>query len=85
MTIAALHAFVQNQQGDAWQYTLDSLSQFFEAALARKESDYAFQETDRHPFELQKVELPSPAHELIGTYLDRRTCWAGAPRNSTLL
>ena len=57
MTIASLHAFVQNQQGDAWNYTLDSLSQFFEAALARKESDFMGPEGSHHPFDPRKVEV----------------------------
>jgi maltose alpha-D-glucosyltransferase/alpha-amylase len=69
MTVASLHAFVQSQ-GDAWHYTLDSLSQFFEAALARKESENAGSEARRHPLDLQGLEVPSHVHELIGGYLD---------------
>jgi maltose alpha-D-glucosyltransferase / alpha-amylase len=68
--VAALHAFVQDQQGDAWHYTLDSLSQFFEAALARKESDFAGPEGSHHPFDLRKAEFPAHVHEAIGSYLD---------------
>jgi maltose alpha-D-glucosyltransferase/alpha-amylase len=70
MTVAALHAFVQDSQGDAWHYTLDSLSQFFEAALARKESDFAGPEGSHHPMELRNVEFPAHVHEAIGGYLD---------------
>jgi maltose alpha-D-glucosyltransferase/alpha-amylase len=70
ITVAALHAFVQDQQGDAWHYTLDSLSQFFEAALARKESDFASPDGSHHPLELRKMEIPSHVHEAIGSYLD---------------
>ena len=69
MAVGSLHAFVQNQ-GDAWHYTLDSLGQFFDAALARKEADCAQPEQSRHPMDLRKVEIPAHAHELIGTYLD---------------
>ena len=69
MAVGALHAFVQNQ-GDAWDYTLDSLSQFLEAALARKDSEYTAADAGRHPLDLRKAELPPHAHELIGTYLD---------------
>ena len=61
---------MQDQQGDAWHYTLDSLSQFFEAALARKESDFSGPDGSHHPFDLRKVEIPSHAHESIGSYLD---------------
>ncbi len=67
--VASLHAFVQNQ-GDAWHYTLDSLSQFFEAALARKESEGAGLEGRHHPLDLEGLEVPSHVHELIGGYLD---------------
>jgi maltose alpha-D-glucosyltransferase/alpha-amylase len=70
VAVAALHAFVQDQQGDAWHYTLDSLSQFFEAALTRKESDFAGPEGSHHPFELRNVEIPAHVHEAIGGYLD---------------
>ncbi len=68
--VAALHAFIQDQQGDAWHYTLDALSQFFEAALARKESDFAGPEGSHHPFDLRKAEFPPHVHEAIGSYLD---------------
>ena len=68
--VAALHGFVQDQQGDAWHYTLDSLSQFFEAALTRKESDFSGPEGSHHPMDLRKVEIPPHVHEAIGGYLD---------------
>jgi len=68
--VAAMHAFVQDQQGDAWHYTLDSLSQFFEGALARKESDFAGPEGSHHPMDLRKMEIPPHVHEAIGGYLD---------------
>ncbi len=69
-TVAALHAFIQDQQGDAWHYTLDALSQFFEAALARKESDFTGPEGSHHPFDLRTREVPAHVHESIGSYLD---------------
>ncbi len=68
-SVAVLHAFIENQ-GDAWHYTLDSLGRFFEAALARRESEYATPEGNRHPYELRNAEFPGHVHELIGTYLD---------------
>jgi maltose alpha-D-glucosyltransferase/alpha-amylase len=70
ITVAALHAFIQDQQGDAWHYTLDSLSRFFEAALARKESDFAAPEGSCHPFDMRKREIPQHVHETMGSYLD---------------
>ena len=69
ISVAVLHAFIENQ-GDAWHYTIDSLSRFFEAALARRESEYATTGGNRHPYDIRNVELPGHAHELIGTYLD---------------
>jgi maltose alpha-D-glucosyltransferase/alpha-amylase len=68
--VAALHAFVQDQQGDAWHYTVDSLSQFFESALTRKESDFAGPEGRHDPLNLRNIEVPAHAHEAIGSYLD---------------
>ena len=67
--VATLCAFVENQ-GDAWHYTLDSLSQFFEAGLARRESDYTGPEMTRHPLDLHTAEFPAHVHELMGAYLD---------------
>ena len=69
ISVAVLHAFIENQ-GDAWHYTVDSLSRFFEAALARQESEHAISGTSRHPFDLRNADVPAHVHELIGTYLD---------------
>src|SRR5260370_33787727 len=69
MSMGAVDGFVQNQ-GDAWRYTLDSLSQFFAAALARHESEHVSAAGNRHPLDLRHSELPQHAHELIGAYLD---------------
>jgi maltose alpha-D-glucosyltransferase/alpha-amylase len=63
-----LHGFVQNQ-GNAWRYTLDALSQFFEAALTRHESEHATPEQN-HPLDLLRADFPQRVHELIGTYAD---------------
>ena len=68
VSVAVLHAFIENQ-GDAWHYTLDSLSRFFEAALARKESEHGSGGPSGHLFDLQGAEIPAHVHELIGTYL----------------
>jgi maltose alpha-D-glucosyltransferase/alpha-amylase len=69
ISVAVLHAFIENQ-GDAWHYTVDSLSRFFESALARRESEYATPGDHRHPYQLRNTEFPSHVHELIGTFLD---------------
>jgi maltose alpha-D-glucosyltransferase/alpha-amylase len=68
MSVAVLHGFVQNQ-GNAWRYALDALSQFFESALTRHESEHTTPEQN-HPLELLRAEFPQPVHELIGTYVD---------------
>ena len=67
--IAALFAFVENL-GNAWHYTLDSLSRFFETALARRDQDAVASGDKEHPYDLASTELPAHAHELIGDYLD---------------
>jgi maltose alpha-D-glucosyltransferase/alpha-amylase len=69
MSVAVLHGFVQNQ-GDAWRYTLDSLSQFFAAALARQESENVSAAASRHYLDVRLSELPQHAHELLGAYVD---------------
>ena len=68
MSVAVLHGFVQNQ-GNAWRYTLDALSQFFEAALTRHESEHATP-GENHPLDLLRTDFPQRVHELIGTYAD---------------
>jgi len=68
-TIAAAFEFVHHQ-GDAWQHTLDSLGQFFENALTRREPDPVEPDGVHHSLELSEVEIPQAAHEMIGTYLD---------------
>lgn len=62
-----LQDFVRNQ-GDAWKYTLDSLSGYFESALAQGSEAPALP-TD-HPLELMAHELPPNARQLFGEYLE---------------
>jgi maltose alpha-D-glucosyltransferase/alpha-amylase len=69
MSLAVLHGFVLNQ-GNAWRYTVDALSQFFEAALAHHEPEHASPEQNRHPLDLLRADFPQRVHELIGTYAD---------------
>jgi maltose alpha-D-glucosyltransferase/alpha-amylase len=69
MSVAVLHGFVQNQ-GNSWRYTLDALSQFFEGALTRHESEHTSPGESRHPLDLSRAEFPQRVHELIGTYAD---------------
>jgi maltose alpha-D-glucosyltransferase/alpha-amylase len=68
-TMASLFQYIPNQ-GHAWHYTLDSLGQFFEGALTRKEQDLPEPDGGRHALELSGTEFPQAAHEAIGTYFD---------------
>ena len=65
MQVAILQAFVPNQ-GDAWNYTLDALSRFFETALAGTIPDVE----QRQPLDLIEEPPPAEAQELIGAYLE---------------
>src|SRR5262249_40082087 len=58
MTLAVLYGFVPNQ-GDAWQYTLDVLSSFFERALATQRDDEGHQvlPADDAPSDVAIVEI----------------------------
>jgi maltose alpha-D-glucosyltransferase/alpha-amylase len=70
MTVAILQAYVPNE-GDAWNYTMDSLSRFFEHAMARAAGQEKPTVDFRHPFELAQEPVPPLAQELLGEYLER--------------
>ncbi len=68
-TVSVLHRYIENQ-GDAWQYTLDQLSQFFErvAALPKEQPP-----TPPDPAPLIGPDTPDPVgefEELVGGYLE---------------
>jgi len=67
MTLAVLYGFVPNQ-GEAWQYTLDALSRYFEWVLAHPE-----EKAPPLPKEslliVSTQDLPRVAQETIGAYL----------------
>ena len=70
MTLAVLHQFVPNQ-GDAWQYTLDEVSRFYERVLTLPASE------DHHPIEITsdvvispETAISLPILESVGGYLD---------------
>ncbi len=65
-SIGILQDFVPNE-GDAWKYTLDSLSRFYEAALASSELPEI---TRPHVFDAVQEDPPPRATELIGSYLE---------------
>ncbi len=66
MYAAILQKFVANQ-GDAWKFTLEALTGFFERALPNGDAP-ALPST--HPFELMKQQLPPVARQTIGDYLE---------------
>lgn len=61
-----LQEFVPNQ-GDAWKYTLESLSGFFGRALAREQPTPA---PSQHPLELMNESMPGETRGLLGDYAD---------------
>src|SRR4029453_2688006 len=68
MTLGILQQFVPNV-GDAWSYTLDSLSHYFERALAYTEAQLPG--LPQPPvFDLLNDEFPMLARELIASYLE---------------
>ena len=69
-SLAILQGFVPNR-GDAWQYTLDALAEYY--ARARKtgrEAPHDVRLSSRALIELAREELPAPAREMLGDYLE---------------
>ncbi|MFQ5657221.1 MAG: maltose alpha-D-glucosyltransferase [Candidatus Methylomirabilales bacterium] len=69
VTLAILQGFVPNQ-GDAWQYTLHTLSRYFETVLARQAEMQALPIPRKNLLGLVEEEIPSLAKEAIGPYLE---------------
>ena len=69
MTLGVLQGFVANE-GDAWQYTLKSISGFWREALNSFSRDSnSFASTDIH--DPDDGDAPAIAREICGPYLDR--------------
>jgi len=73
MTVGTLHGYVANQ-GDAWQYTLDALDDYFErVSTAPSEQQHTIANAPLPAtatlLELAAEEPPPLAHETIGAYL----------------
>ena len=68
MTLAILMGFVQSQ-GDAWQYTLDSLGRFFERVMARSADIKEVPCTGSRLLGAIDEPVPAKVNELIGSYL----------------
>jgi maltose alpha-D-glucosyltransferase/alpha-amylase len=69
MTLAILHAYVANE-GDAWQYTLDTLSRYFEQAVAQPCDPGEVPVPPGETLALLDQQIPQRAAEMIGTYLE---------------
>jgi maltose alpha-D-glucosyltransferase/alpha-amylase len=69
MTLAILHGFVPNH-GDAWKFTLDQLSSYYEGALAAHATHPPGPAPPAHLIELAAAGPPAKAQEHIGAYLE---------------
>ena len=67
-TLGILQSYVANQ-GDAWKLTLDSLSQYFERALAQRGEQPTPEVPDVSLLELADTEPPELVSEVIAHYL----------------
>jgi maltose alpha-D-glucosyltransferase/alpha-amylase len=68
-TVAILNEYAHNQ-GDAWEYTLDELSRYFENVLALRPELEGFSRSTMTILEASYGEIPPRAQELIGSYLE---------------
>ncbi|HET6312776.1 MAG TPA: putative maltokinase [Chloroflexia bacterium] len=69
LTLAILQGFVSNQ-GDAWEYTLDSLEGYFESAASGGADNVPESPRGEHLLEMLDQEVPAPVREALGPYLD---------------
>jgi maltose alpha-D-glucosyltransferase/alpha-amylase len=67
-TLGILQGMVANE-GDAWRYTLDSLSRYFEDILSRRPDAQQATLPQQTAVELVEHEIPKLAHEVMGSYL----------------
>ncbi|MFA9562718.1 MAG: putative maltokinase, partial [Nitrospirota bacterium] len=69
LTFGILQQFVQNE-GDAWQYTLDEMSRYCEEALTQPHAIGTSSIPHKPLLSLVSEDLPAEAHERIGPYLE---------------
>ncbi len=78
LTLAILQGFVPNQ-GDAWQWTLDALDDYFAYAMSQRICTLRDAGPATQPLDLLGREMPDPVREALGPYaasarlLGRRT------------
>jgi maltose alpha-D-glucosyltransferase/alpha-amylase len=80
-TLAILQRFVPNQ-GDAWHYTLDVVSHYFETVLAQRINMQAPTVLQQPLLAVSDEDIPPLADELIGPYLE--TAWLLGQRTGEL-
>ncbi len=68
-TVGILQGFVPNE-GDAWQYTLDALSRYYEQAVTQPVEARGDVRDQKSLLAQAQEEAPELARELIGMYLD---------------
>ncbi|MEX2598224.1 MAG: putative maltokinase, partial [Dehalococcoidia bacterium] len=66
VTLAILQEYVENE-GDAWRYTLDALSSYFEMAVAHDASEH-LSTSRRHLLDMKPDDIPEDVAELMGPY-----------------
>lgn len=66
--LAVVHQFIQHD-ADAWQFTLDKVSDFYERVATMPEPDVNTRSATMDPLATQ-LRMPELAEELIGSYLD---------------
>jgi maltose alpha-D-glucosyltransferase/alpha-amylase len=69
LTLAILQGFVSNQ-GDAWEYTLDSLEGYYDAAASSGADDVPQTPQGNHLLEALDEEVPVSVSDALGPYLD---------------
>jgi maltose alpha-D-glucosyltransferase/alpha-amylase len=70
MTVAILHGFVQNE-GDAWQYTLDYLGRYYERAVAKSVEVNEIPSDESNLLAALDKEPPALARELFGLFMEQ--------------
>jgi len=69
MTLAILQQFIPNE-GDAWMYTLDRLTHFFQQAVAARTKIESLSLSPSPLLDLVERDLPPAVAEIIGPYLE---------------
>ncbi len=76
VVIGLLQGFVPNQ-GDAWKFTLDSVSQYFEKVLSMSVDIREVPQSPRTFFDIRFADIPSKVRELIGCFYLEMTSLLG--------